>query len=87
MSIYKDIFFPTTNAIGQMNESTVFLAMVVVAASSILYIIFGIKHLMLIFKNRDNSLRQNTHIIFKILIILFLSYVIYEIANIILEMS
>jgi|GEM_PF-2226134 len=87
MSKYKDLFFPTTNAVYEINESTVFLAMVVVAALSILYIIFGIKHLRLIFKNRDHSFRQNFHIVFKLFIMSFLAYIVYQIVTIILEIS
>jgi uncharacterized PurR-regulated membrane protein YhhQ (DUF165 family) len=87
MSKYKDLFFPTSNAVYEINESTVFIAMVVVAALSIIYIMFGIKHLMLIFRNRDHSFRQNFHIVFKIFIMSFLAYIVYEIVTIIIEIG
>jgi len=87
MSKYKELFFPTTNAINEISESTVFLAMIFIAAASIVYIMFGIRHLLLIAKNRDHSLRQNTHIVIKVLFMSYLAYIVYEIAKIIIEMS
>ncbi|MDD2377132.1 MAG: hypothetical protein PHD15_07040 [Clostridia bacterium] len=87
MSKYKHLFFPTTNSIDQVNESTVFIAMVAFVGVSIIYIMFAIKQLKLIFKNRDYSFKQNSYIVFKILVIAFLIYMIYEIAIIILAIS
>lgn len=87
MSKYEELFFPATNSLNVFNETVVFVGMLVVAFSSILYIIHGIKRLKLIFKSRDNSLRQNSYIFFKIVSMIFLGYVIYQIANIILNIS
>jgi hypothetical protein len=84
---YKDLFFPFLNTLDELNKSVVLLIMLIIAFSSIVYIIFGIKHLKLIFKNRDNSLKQNSYIIFKILFMMILTYIIYEIVNIILQVS
>ena len=87
MSKYKDIFLPTTNALNEVNQTTVFIAMLVIVGASIIYIMFGVKQLKLIFKHRDHSFKQNSYIITKILIMMFLIYIMYEIAVIILSVS
>ena len=49
MSNYKDIFLPTTNALNEVNKTTVFIAMLVIVGASIIYIMFGVKQLKKIF--------------------------------------
>lgn len=87
MSKYEELFFPATNTLNVFNQNMVFVIMLIVAFASIFYIIHGIKHLKLIFKNRDHSLRQNSYILFKIIFMLFLVYILYEITNIVLSMA
>ncbi|MEG1990396.1 MAG: hypothetical protein RR144_05140 [Clostridia bacterium] len=84
---YKDIFFPTTNALNEVNQSMIFMIMMVIIGISIIYLYISFKHLVLIFKNRENCLRQNCYIIFKILTIGILIYINYEIVMLFLEMS
>ncbi len=87
MSKYEELFFPATNTIDEFNKNAVFVGMLIVAFLSVIYIVSSFKRLKIIFKSRDNSLRQNSYIFFKIVSMLFLAYVTYEIVNIILSIA
>ncbi len=87
MPSYRELFLPTLNALDEFNKTLVLVIMLVIVFSSILHIIFSFKHLMLIFRNRHYSIKQDSYIIFKILFMMFLAFIIYEITNIILQMS
>lgn len=84
---YKGLFFPTTNAISEVNESMIFMIMMFIIGLSIIYIYLTFKRLKLIFENRDNSLRQNGYILIRFLIIGILFYINYEIIMLFAEMS
>lgn len=87
MDVYKNIFFPTTNSIDQFNESLVLVGMLLTLFMCVMYILFNITHLTNIFKNRDNSLRQNGHIFFKVVFMIIAGYLIYQIVTILLEIG
>jgi hypothetical protein len=78
---------PGTNSLNEFSDTILLVILLVVAFSSIFYIISGLKQLKLIFRNRDNSFTQNGFILFKIVSMIFLGYVIYKIVNIILIIS
>lgn len=87
MSEYMKYLLPGTNSLNEFSDTILLIILLVVAFSSIFYIISGLKQLKLIFRNRDNSFTQNGFILFKIVSMIFLGYVIYKIVNIILIIS
>lgn len=83
MSI-EDVLPSAASFFGSFDQSVALIILLVILFASVVYIVSSFNHLILVFKNKDNSFTQNSHIIIKILTMIFLSFVVYEIAKIII---
>lgn len=79
-----DVLPSASSFFGSFDQSFALIILLVILFASVIYVISSFNHLILVFKNKDNSFTQNSHIIIRILIMIFLSFVAYEIAKIII---
>jgi len=79
-----DVLPSAASFFGSFDQSVALIVLLVILFASVIYIVSSFNHLVLVFKNKDNSFTQNSHIIVRILIMIFLSFVVYEIAKVII---
>lgn len=81
MSKIDKLLLPVTSFFVGFDQTAILITILIVFFGSIIYILSTINRLKLIFQHRDNSFRQNYYILSRIIFMLILSYVIYEIVK------